>query len=55
MSKAVAAMAATEPAESGPRGVIIATASTAGLEGQVGQTDLNGTTIRIDGALRFNI
>jgi NAD(P)-dependent dehydrogenase (short-subunit alcohol dehydrogenase family) len=39
MSKAAAAIAASEPAEDGQRGVIIATASIAGFEGQVGQTD----------------
>jgi NAD(P)-dependent dehydrogenase (short-subunit alcohol dehydrogenase family) len=39
MSKAAAAMGANEPLDSGQRGVIITTASIAGYEGQVGQSD----------------
>jgi NAD(P)-dependent dehydrogenase (short-subunit alcohol dehydrogenase family) len=39
LSKAAAAMAANEPLESGQRGVVISTASIAGFEGQVGQSD----------------
>jgi NAD(P)-dependent dehydrogenase (short-subunit alcohol dehydrogenase family) len=39
LSKAAAAMSANEPLESGQRGVIITTASIAGFEGQVGQSD----------------
>ncbi|AYJ50343.1 SDR family NAD(P)-dependent oxidoreductase [Rhodococcus sp. P1Y] len=39
MSQAAAAMAKNEPGESGQRGVIVTTASIAGFEGQVGQTD----------------
>lgn len=39
MSKAAAAMTRNEPLDSGQRGVVISTASIAGYEGQVGQTD----------------
>ena len=39
LSKAAAAMTGNEPLDSGQRGVIITTASIAGYEGQVGQTD----------------
>jgi NAD(P)-dependent dehydrogenase (short-subunit alcohol dehydrogenase family) len=39
LSKAAAAMSANEPLDSGQRGVVITTASIAGFEGQVGQTD----------------
>jgi NAD(P)-dependent dehydrogenase (short-subunit alcohol dehydrogenase family) len=39
LSKAAAAMAANEPSDSGQRGVVITTASIAGFEGQVGQSD----------------
>ena len=39
MSKAAAAMSKNEPLESGQRGVVISTASIAGFEGQVGQSD----------------
>ena len=39
MSKAAAAMTASEPLDSGQRGVVISTASIAGFEGQVGQSD----------------
>ena len=39
MSRAAAAMAKTEPVDSDQRGVIISTASIAGFEGQVGQSD----------------
>jgi NAD(P)-dependent dehydrogenase (short-subunit alcohol dehydrogenase family) len=39
MSKAAAAMSRNEPLDSGQRGVVITTASIAGFEGQVGQTD----------------
>jgi len=39
LSKAAAAMSQNEPVDSGQRGVIISTASIAGFEGQVGQSD----------------
>jgi NAD(P)-dependent dehydrogenase (short-subunit alcohol dehydrogenase family) len=39
LSKAAAAMSQNEPLDSGQRGVVITTASIAGYEGQVGQTD----------------
>lgn len=39
LSKAAAAMTRNEPLDSGQRGVIVTTASIAGYEGQVGQTD----------------
>ncbi|MFD0661524.1 SDR family NAD(P)-dependent oxidoreductase [Thermocatellispora tengchongensis] len=39
MSKAAAAMTRNDPLDSGQRGVVITTASIAGFEGQVGQTD----------------
>jgi NAD(P)-dependent dehydrogenase (short-subunit alcohol dehydrogenase family) len=39
LSQAAEAMATNEPLESGQRGVIITTASIAGYEGQVGQSD----------------
>ena len=39
LSKAAAAMSHNEPLDSGQRGVVITTASIAGYEGQVGQTD----------------
>ncbi|MET3953295.1 NAD(P)-dependent dehydrogenase (short-subunit alcohol dehydrogenase family) [Rhodococcus sp. OAS809] len=39
MSRAAAAMAKTEPVDSDQRGVIVSTASIAGFEGQVGQSD----------------
>ena len=39
LSKAAAAMTRNEPLDSGQRGVVITTASIAGFEGQVGQTD----------------
>jgi NAD(P)-dependent dehydrogenase (short-subunit alcohol dehydrogenase family) len=39
LSKAAAAMSRNEPLDSGQRGVIITTASIAGFEGQVGQSD----------------
>jgi NAD(P)-dependent dehydrogenase (short-subunit alcohol dehydrogenase family) len=39
LSLAAAAMTGNEPLDSGQRGVIIATASIAGFEGQVGQSD----------------
>jgi NAD(P)-dependent dehydrogenase (short-subunit alcohol dehydrogenase family) len=39
LSRAAAAMAATEPLDSAQRGVIVTTASIAGFEGAVGQTD----------------
>jgi NAD(P)-dependent dehydrogenase (short-subunit alcohol dehydrogenase family) len=39
LSKAAAAMSKNEPLDSGQRGVVITTASIAGFEGQVGQTD----------------
>ncbi|GAB3715541.1 SDR family NAD(P)-dependent oxidoreductase [Nocardiopsis oceani] len=39
LSKAAAAMAKTEELDSGQRGVVITTASIAGFEGQVGQSD----------------
>lgn len=39
MSQAAAEMSTSEPTESGQRGVIVTTASIAGFEGQVGQTD----------------
>jgi NAD(P)-dependent dehydrogenase (short-subunit alcohol dehydrogenase family) len=39
LSQAAEAMAASEPLESGQRGVIVTTASIAGFEGQVGQSD----------------
>ncbi|MEH0433777.1 SDR family NAD(P)-dependent oxidoreductase [Streptomyces xiangluensis] len=39
MSKAAAAMTHNEPLDSGQRGVVISTASIAGFEGQVGQSD----------------
>ena len=39
LSKAAAAMSHNEPLDSGQRGVIITTASIAGFEGQVGQSD----------------
>jgi NAD(P)-dependent dehydrogenase (short-subunit alcohol dehydrogenase family) len=39
LSKAAAAMSQNEPLDSGQRGVIISTASIAGFEGQVGQSD----------------
>lgn len=38
-SKAAAAMSQNEPLDSGQRGVVITTASIAGFEGQVGQSD----------------
>jgi NAD(P)-dependent dehydrogenase (short-subunit alcohol dehydrogenase family) len=39
LSKAAAAMTKNEPLDSGQRGVVITTASIAGYEGQVGQSD----------------
>jgi NAD(P)-dependent dehydrogenase (short-subunit alcohol dehydrogenase family) len=39
LSKAAAAMSKTEPLDSGQRGVVITTASIAGYEGQIGQSD----------------
>lgn len=39
LSKAAAAMSRNEPLDSGQRGVVISTASIAGFEGQVGQSD----------------
>ncbi|MBV6756199.1 SDR family NAD(P)-dependent oxidoreductase [Rhodococcus opacus] len=39
LSKSAAAMAGNDPAASGQRGVVITTASIAGFEGQVGQSD----------------
>jgi NAD(P)-dependent dehydrogenase (short-subunit alcohol dehydrogenase family) len=39
MSKAAAAMSKNDPLDSGQRGVVISTASIAGFEGQVGQSD----------------
>jgi NAD(P)-dependent dehydrogenase (short-subunit alcohol dehydrogenase family) len=39
LSKAAAAMTQNEPLDSGQRGVVISTASIAGFEGQVGQSD----------------
>ena len=39
MSKAAASMSQLEPIDSGQRGVVISTASIAGFEGQVGQSD----------------
>jgi NAD(P)-dependent dehydrogenase (short-subunit alcohol dehydrogenase family) len=39
MSKAAAAMSRNEPLDSGQRGLVISTASIAGFEGQVGQSD----------------
>lgn len=39
LSKAAAAMTKNEPLDSGQRGVVITTASIAGFEGQVGQSD----------------
>ncbi|GAA3947141.1 SDR family NAD(P)-dependent oxidoreductase [Microbacterium soli] len=39
LSQAAAAMSQNEPLESGQRGLVIMTASIAGFEGQVGQTD----------------
>jgi NAD(P)-dependent dehydrogenase (short-subunit alcohol dehydrogenase family) len=39
LSQSAAAMAQSEPLESGQRGVVIMTASIAGFEGQVGQSD----------------
>ena len=39
LSKAAAAMSQNEPLDSGQRGVVISTASIAGYEGQVGQSD----------------
>ena len=39
LSQAAAAMSSNEPLDSGQRGVIITTASIAGYEGQVGQSD----------------
>lgn len=39
MSKAAAAMTGNQPLDSGQRGVVISTASIAGFEGQVGQSD----------------
>ena len=39
LSKAAAAMSQNEPLDSGQRGVVVTTASIAGYEGQVGQTD----------------
>jgi NAD(P)-dependent dehydrogenase (short-subunit alcohol dehydrogenase family) len=39
LSQAAAAMSANEPLDSGQRGVVITTASIAGFEGQVGQSD----------------
>lgn len=39
LSKAAAAMSKLEPLDSGQRGVVISTASIAGFEGQVGQSD----------------
>jgi NAD(P)-dependent dehydrogenase (short-subunit alcohol dehydrogenase family) len=39
LSQAAAAMSATEPLDSGQRGVVITTASIAGFEGAVGQSD----------------
>lgn len=39
MSRAAAAMSKTEPVDSAQRGVIVSTASIAGFEGQVGQSD----------------
>lgn len=39
LSKAAAAMSRNEPLESGQRGVVVTTASIAGYEGQVGQSD----------------
>lgn len=39
LSKAASAMSRNEPLESGQRGVVITTASIAGFEGQVGQSD----------------
>lgn len=39
MSKAAAAMTRNDPLDSGQRGVVISTASIAGFEGQVGQSD----------------
>ena len=39
LSKAAAAMTRNEPLDSGQRGVVITTASIAGFEGQVGQSD----------------
>lgn len=39
LSRAAAAMAGNEPLDSGQRGVVITTASIAGYEGQVGQSD----------------
>lgn len=39
LSQSAAAMTANEPLDSGQRGVVIMTASIAGFEGQVGQTD----------------
>jgi NAD(P)-dependent dehydrogenase (short-subunit alcohol dehydrogenase family) len=39
LSQSAAAMTANDPLDSGQRGVVIMTASIAGFEGQVGQTD----------------
>jgi len=39
LSKAAAAMTRNEPLDSGQRGVVVTTASIAGFEGQVGQSD----------------
>ncbi|MGH3247091.1 MAG: SDR family NAD(P)-dependent oxidoreductase, partial [Trebonia sp.] len=39
LSQAAAAMTGNDPLDSGQRGVVITTASIAGFEGQVGQTD----------------
>ncbi len=49
MSKAAAAMSQNEPLDSGQRGVVIQTASIAGFEGQVGQTDYSAAKAGVIG------
>lgn len=49
LSKAAAAMAKTEPLDSGQRGVVITTASIAGFEGQVGQSDYSAAKAGVIG------
>ncbi|KJE22789.1 dehydrogenase of unknown specificity, short-chain alcohol dehydrogenase like [Frankia torreyi] len=52
VSKVAAAMSQNEPLDSNQRGVIITTASIAGFEGQVGQTDYSAAK---GGVIGFNL
>jgi NAD(P)-dependent dehydrogenase (short-subunit alcohol dehydrogenase family) len=49
LSKSAAAMTRNEPLDSGQRGVVIMTASIAGYEGQVGQTDYSAAKAGVIG------